>query len=160
MIIGFCALHQTPLLRITGLQVLNRYTTAQLIDGNDPRVFWEAKETCLLGIDENLSSGNIGLKCPHLRCIQRKPQSKFALAPCFFELFQMSNVSTGADVAQECAIARISRNAGIINPTIGTIMTAEPIVHPEFFPSFKVSEIDFQATIKIVLVNTFGPAIF
>src|ERR1700674_903002 len=42
---------------------------------------------------------------------------------------------------------------------ICAIVLAEPILHSEFLPSIKVTDVGFQATIKIFPMNSFCPAI-
>ena len=97
--VGFIVLLQTLLLGIAGLQVLEGYARAQLVGGNDPCFRRQAEQTGLLRIDDGFAAGNVGLECPHLRCLQGEPQSELALAQRSLRFFQVRDVDDSADRA-------------------------------------------------------------
>jgi hypothetical protein len=99
VVIGFLLLRQPLLLDITRFQVLKRHPLAQFVNGDNPGIFWQAKEASLLGIDQSMGGSDIGLERPHLRGVQGKPESALALAQRTLRLFQLSHIDDGADRA-------------------------------------------------------------
>src|SRR5262249_19163750 len=63
-----------------------------------------------------------------------------------------------ADEPEERAVASVSWNSGVIDPAKCAVVTAKPVLHPEFLPVVEVADVGFEATIKILLMNAFRPA--
>src|SRR5215469_10138893 len=69
------------------------------------------------------------------------------------------DVGAGADVPKERAVASVSWNSGVIDPAICAVVTAKPILHPEFLPGVEVPDVRFEAAIKILPMNSLRPAV-
>src|SRR6516165_3742519 len=69
------------------------------------------------------------------------------------------DIDAGADITKKPAVAAVARNAGVVDPMICAVVPAKPVLHAKLFPSVKVADVGFQATVNIVSMNAFGPAV-
>src|SRR5215469_8783090 len=69
------------------------------------------------------------------------------------------DVGAGADVPKKRAIASVSWDSRVINPAICAVTIAKSILHPECLPGVEVRDVRFQAPIKILSMNSLGPAV-
>jgi hypothetical protein len=65
------------------------------------------------------------------------------------------DINAGANVTKKIVIAGISRNSGIINPSVYAIVSAEPVLQSEIFTGIKVDGVKLHTTLKIVAMHSF-----
>src|SRR5215471_2850441 len=68
------------------------------------------------------------------------------------------DIDAGTNVAKEITIRSVSRNSGIIDPTIHAIVSAQPVLHSKVRSIVKVTDISLQAGGNIVAMDSFYPA--
>src|SRR5262245_14433275 len=85
------------------------------------------------------------------------PRQLLALAR--FSLLALGDVYARADVAEKAAAGRVSRDAMIQYPAVLAVMTPQTVLHLKRLPRIAGRVKGFQATVVILRVNTFRPAV-
>src|ERR1700722_3460554 len=78
---------------------------------------------------------------------------------CLFGKLALGNIYARPDVAGKGTIRIEPRYANIDNPSICSVVAAEPILHPETFSAIEGTHVDIQAFLQIVGGNTVRPAV-
>src|ERR1700751_472510 len=76
-----------------------------------------------------------------------------------FGQLALGNIYARPDVAGKGTLRTEPRYTNIDNPSIRSVVAAEPILHPETFPAIEGTRIDIQAFLQIVGVNKVCPAV-
>src|SRR5262249_15104122 len=86
-------------------------------------------------------------------------ETQFARAQSRLDLPALGDVYARADVAEKVAAGRESRDAMIQQPAVLAVMAPQTVLHLKWFSRFEGRDIDFQAALVILWVNTFRPAV-
>src|SRR5262249_47304088 len=69
------------------------------------------------------------------------------------------DVNAGGDKAEETLVAGMARHANILDPAILAVMPEQAVLHAEFFACVETARENIGATLDVIGVDAFGPAI-
>src|SRR5262245_14542713 len=76
-----------------------------------------------------------------------------------FSALALCDVHARADVAEKVAAGRESRDAMIQYPAVLAVMAPQTILHLKWFPRHEGRDIGFHASVVILPMNAFHPAV-
>src|SRR5207247_3730635 len=119
----------------------------------------EAKKSAIFIRKANFIAPDV--PSPHDKAsrIRRETHSLLAFPQSLLLVYQFSDVHARTDVASEVFLSVIARHTAIRNPAIFAVVTSQPVLHHEWFPSFKRFDVGFEAALEIVRMHAVGPAI-
>src|SRR5215831_4101421 len=80
------------------------------------------------------------------------------LPQCLPSVNFLGHIDSTADVTAKATARVIERNSSIKYPPVLAVMAAQSIFHLKYFPLLKCGEIDTHASLKIVRMDSLGPA--
>jgi len=89
--------------------------------------------------------------------IGQLPLTGFVRGPLRFNA--LGYVDAASDVTQKFTVVSEKRHATVENPTIGSVMPFQPVLHFENFTFGEGFQVRVQAALQIVGVNAFGPLV-
>src|ERR1700692_3477296 len=91
--------------------------------------------------------------------VQNRSFQLFTIAQCLFRSLLLINIHTRADITGKRAIRVNSWYTNVENPPKFSVISPEPILHPEGLAALKSLGIGFKAPLEIVRVDSFHPAV-
>src|SRR5438270_8418464 len=73
--------------------------------------------------------------------------------------FAVVDVDAGSDVSGECAVGEKTGGAGIVDPVVFAVVTPQAVFHGEGLSFVEGFDVDCQASLQIVGVNSFRPSV-
>ena len=86
-------------------------------------------------------------------------ETQFAFLQGNRSQFPLGDIQAETDVTDKIALRVVPRRAVILNPAILAVVTAQAVIHAEFFTAGKGALIDVDAARPVVRVYAFDPAI-
>src|SRR5215470_14322099 len=91
--------------------------------------------------------------------IHRQTYPLLAFAQSLFLGYRFGDVHTRSDIAREVFLGVVTRHALIGNPAVFAIVTAQPVLHHERLPGVKGFGVSLKASLQIVRMHAFRPAV-